>query len=174
MTSSLAAERPDVAASPAAFALPEPLANRAQPIPGSMLLRWLSGVVTRDSDGYAVIAGNGRTVTLLYGAGRPLATMVSRGLGDGGLQETLDGLQSDSASGCFVMTYKLPASAGELLSGLFGPPVECRTVRPSRLEVKDLLESVGVAQFRGAALITAEEESIWGVALIDGGEVFGC
>ena len=49
--------------------LPEPMANRAQPVARSVILRWLRGVIDRDQHGYAVIAGNGRTVVVLY-AGR--------------------------------------------------------------------------------------------------------
>lgn len=47
--------------------LPEPAPNRAQTLPGSILMRWLRGVIERDRDGYVVIAGSGRTQNYVTG-----------------------------------------------------------------------------------------------------------
>lgn len=170
MSSTLLAERP---AFPRIVSLPEPAANRAQTIPGSILVRWLTGVMQQDLDGYALIAGSGRTITVLYGNGKPLTSAVTRGGGEGGLREALTGIQSDPVASCFVMTYKLPEPAGRLLSGLFVKPAVHILRRSPGGELQELLAGVLDPQFSGAVVVWSEE-SIWAVLLVEAGDVCGC
>lgn len=153
--------------------LPEPAPNRAQTLPGSILMRWLRGVIGRDRDGYVVIAGSGRTSIVLYGDGRPLAAAVTRGPHGKDVGDALAQIRADSNSDCFVMTYKLPPPVGTMLSGLFSAPSLEQLVTAPRQNLKGLLDDVITPMFTGAAVVWGEE-SIWAVLLIAGGEVFGC
>lgn len=153
------------AAFPAHVLLPEPPANRAQIIPGSILQRWLSGVIQHDVDGYALIAGSGHTVALLYGDGRPLRSAVTRGESSQADDAMIE-IESERANGCFVMTYKLPGGSARLLSGLFDPPARCCS-----LEVVDeRLRSELSAEFDGVVVARADEIG-WSVILVSSGDL---
>lgn len=153
--------------------LPEPLANRAQPVSRSVIIRWLRGVVDRDESGYAVIAGNGRTVIFLYGEGRPFAAAVTRGPNVVTVVDALETVRGQGSSDFFAMTYPLPAETATALSGLFVRPAIRELFNEPGAQLKDLLATRLAADFTGTVVVRAVGLA-WAALLVAGGEVIGC
>lgn len=169
MPAAAVTDRPAI---PVDVALPEPPANRAQTIPGSILQRWLARVIQRDLDGYALIAGQGHTVALLYGDGRPLRSAVTRGASSNP-GDVLVRIQSDRDEACFVMTYKFPERSGKLFSGLFLPPSGAIRFAPEHTPVIDKVVASLPPGFNGAVVVR-NEEIAWSVIVLSDGMPVAC
>ena len=153
--------------------MPETMANRAQSVTRSVIMRWLRGVITGDLDGYAVISGGGRTIIVLYGETIPLSAAVTRGPDVENMVEALEALRTDGPSDFFAMTYHLPAGAPAALSGLFASPAEQFTLNEPRPQLKALLADRLEASFTGS-IIVRYQDVLWAILLLVDGDIIGC
>lgn len=154
------------------ISLPEPMANRAQSVTRSVIMRWLRGVAERDGNGYAVIAGGGRTVVVLYGEGVPLAAAVIRGQNVSSAVEALETLRDNGSSDFFAMTYPLPDGIPTALSGLFVRPSVREMLDEPRPQLRSLLSEQLDAGFSGSVIVRAREIS-WATLLLVDGQIIG-
>lgn len=152
--------------------LPEPIVTRAQSVTRTMVARWLQGVIDKERDGYAVIAGNSRTVIVLYGDGRPLSAAVTRGPQVESPAEALATIRKPGKSDFFVMTYKLAPAAAVALSGLFVRPSVRELIDDPAAHLKELLADGLPSHFVGAVLLRAD--FAWAVLLVNDGALIGC
>lgn len=159
--------------SPSPVALPETMANRAQSVTRSVIMRWLRGVITGDHDGYAVISGGGRTIIVLYGAEQPLSAAVTRGPNVQNMVEALEALRTEGPSDFFAMTYHLPEGAPIALAGLFGNPSEETTLDEPRPQLKGILERLFESGFTGS-LVLRYQDVLWATLLLVDGDIIGC
>lgn len=159
--------------SPVPVSLPETMANRAQSVTRSIIMRWLRGVITGDLDGYAVISGGGRTILVLYGEESPLAAAVTRGPNVTGMVEALEALRTEGPSDFFAMTYHLPEGAPAALAGLFGSPSVTGTLDDPRPQLKAVLERQLEAQFTGS-IVLRHQDILWATLLLFEGDIIGC
>jgi hypothetical protein len=157
----------------APITLPEPMANRAQSVARSVVLRWLRGVAERDQDGYAVLAGNGRTVLVLYNAQQAAGAAVTRGPGVASAVEALATLHAAEGSDLFVMTYPLGDDVAQALSGLFARPAIRELCDDPGPQLKQILADRLDQCFSGAVVVRAAGLA-WAVLLLRDGEVVGC
>ena len=157
----------------APITLPEPMANRAQSVARSVVLRWLRGVAERDQDGYAVLAGNGRTVLVLYAAQQAAGAAVTRGQGVASAVEALATLHAAEGSDLFVMSYPLGDDVAHALSGLFARPAIRELCDDPGPQLKQILADRLDQCFSGAVAVRAAGLA-WAVLLLRDGEVIGC
>ncbi len=153
--------------------LPETMANRAQSVTRSVIMRWLRGVITGDLDGYAVISGGGRTIIVLYGGELPLSAAVTRGPNVENMVEALDALRTDGPSDFFAMTYHLPRGAPAALSGLFGSPSFVTTLNEPRPQLRAMLEEQLESEFTGS-IVLRYQDVLWATLLLVDGDIIGC
>ena len=152
--------------------MPETMANRAQSVTRSVIMRWLRGVISSDSNGYAVISGGGRTIIVLYSADTPISAAVTRGPNVEHAVDALEALRTDGPSDFFAMTYHLPDGAPEALSGLFAGSIENRTLTDPRRDLKELLAEKLDSKFSGSVVVRYED-ILWSVILLVEGEIIG-
>jgi hypothetical protein len=153
--------------------LPETMANRAQSVTRSVIMRWLRGVITGDLDGYAVISGGGRTIIVLYGGELPLSAAVTRGPNVETMVEALDALRTDGPSDFFAMTYHLPQGAPAALAGLFGSPSFVTTLNEPRPQLRAILEEQLESEFTGS-IVLRYQDVLWATLLLVDGDIIGC
>ncbi len=159
--------------SQAPVTLPETMANRAQSVTRSVIMRWLRGVINGDTDGYAVIAGSGRTIIVLYGEHAPLTAAVIRGPDVENVPEALATLRSEGPTDFFAMTYHLPPGAPAALSGLFGEPATREVLDDPRPQLKALLSRQLDAEFTGS-IVVRYLDVLWATLLLVDGNIIGC
>ena len=153
--------------------LPETMANRAQSVTRSVIMRWLRGVITGDHDGYAVISGGGRTIIVLYGEELPLSAAVTRGPNVNSMVEALEALRTEGPSDFFAMTYHLPEGAPAALAGLFGSPNAATTLNDPRPQLRSVLEQQFEAGFTGS-IVLRYQDVLWATLLLVDGDIIGC
>jgi hypothetical protein len=163
------------------------MANRAQSVTRSVIMRWLRGVISGDHNGYAVIAGSGRTIIVLYGDQLPLAAAVTRGPDVESVVDALETLRSDGPTDFFVMTYHLPEGAPIALSGLFARPAVRELLNDPRPQLKAVLAGQLEAGFTGSIVARAQDvpstgapasaglgQGLWATLLLVDGDIIGC
>lgn len=155
------------------ISLPETMANRAQSVTRSVIMRWLRGVITGDLDGYAVISGGGRTIIVLYGGTIPLSAAVTRGPDVHNMVEALEALRTDGPSDFFAMTYHLPEGAPAALSGLFATPALRMRLTAPRPELKAILTEQLEARLTGS-IVLRYQDVLWANLLLVDGDIVGC
>lgn len=153
--------------------MPETMANRAQSVTRSVIMRWLRGVIKGDLNGYAVIAGSGRTIIVLYGEHLPLAAAVIRGPDVDSVVQALETLRSDGPTDFFAMTYHLPEGAPAALSGLFARPIKREVLTEPRPQLKAVLADQLEAGFTGS-IVVRYLDILWATLLLVDGEIIGC
>jgi hypothetical protein len=149
------------------------MANRAQSVTRSVIMRWLRGVISGDHNGYAVIAGSGRTIIVLYGDQLPLAAAVTRGPDVESVVDALETLRSDGPTDFFVMTYHLPEGAPIALSGLFARPAVRELLNDPRPQLKAVLAGQLEAGFTGS-IVARAQDVLWATLLLVDGDIIGC
>jgi hypothetical protein len=154
--------------------LPEPVPNRAQPVPGSILPRWLRMVVRNDQHGYSVVTGSGTTFAVLYARGRPIAAARTRGGPTAEVNsDWLRELLGHAATEWFAVTHRLPLEVAEAAAGLFMPATQAAHRDAATATLHELLVQLRAGAFTGALHVRADEHA-FAVALLHHGRVLGC
>jgi hypothetical protein len=152
--------------------LPEPPPNRAQPVHGSVIARWLQDISNQDQHGYAVISGGGRTFVVLYCDSSPRAAAVIRGGMDEDGPEALRLLADCLQFEHFAVTHRLGADVVSAASGLFQPAQRVEQLERPAAELKALLAGLIVQRFSGAVVVEAPDGT-WAVMLAHDGRLLG-
>ncbi|HLT20368.1 MAG TPA: hypothetical protein VKZ96_12980, partial [Thermomicrobiales bacterium] len=126
-----------------------------------------------DLNGYAVIAGSGRTIIVLYGEHLPLAAAVIRGPDVDNVVQALETLRSDGPTDFFAMTYHLPDGAPAALSGLFARPIRREVLTDPRPQLKAVLARELEAGFTGS-IVVRYQDILWATLLLVDGDIIGC
>ncbi|MFW6074786.1 MAG: hypothetical protein ACOC9Y_04275 [Chloroflexota bacterium] len=152
--------------------LPEPVASRAQSVSRSVAWRWMLGVAARDHNGYAIIAGNGRTVIVLFAGGRPVQAAVTRGHEVSSASEALQTIARLGTSDYFVLTYQLSPESSFALSGLFRRPAVREVFTDPSDDLREMLSSQLESEFTGA--VTLRAMGSWAVLVVVDSQITGC
>ncbi len=101
--------------------LPEPPANRAEPVPASALGTWLSALIHEERDGYVLLSCAGQTMVVLYADRRLIDAAQTRG-GDASGASALQSLLESDCGDWFAVSHVLMPGFARCLAGLFEPP----------------------------------------------------
>ena len=151
----------------AQLVLPEPVANRAEPVAGATLAGWIAAVIAEERDGYVLISGAGQATVVLYLAGRPIEAAQTRGGDASGIVAFRELLAADRGE-CFAVSHPLRPELARCLAGLFAPAVSTTSLRNAGGSLETLFAALRREHFSGAVRLTLDDD-LWVITLIDDG-----
>jgi hypothetical protein len=154
-------------APPAQVVLPEPAANREEPVAATALAAWLGQIISEDRDGYVLLSSAGQTMVVLYADGRLIETAQTRG-GDASGARALHSLLEAEQGEWFAVNHPLQPELARCLAGLFAPPTSLGPLTLAGGSLDTVLARLQRQQFSGALRLMVTE-GLAVVVLIAGG-----
>jgi hypothetical protein len=136
--------------------LPEPPANRAEPVLSGSMSAWLAQVIQEDQDGYILLSCPGLTMVITYADGRLIEAAQTRGgeaLGARALHELLESERGE----WFAVNHPLQPGIARSLAGLFSPPASLSPLTMAGGSLDTVLDRLRREQFSGALRLTVTE-----------------
>jgi|GEM_PF-4797798 len=147
--------------------LPEPAANRTEPVATGDLSAWLAQVIQDDRDGYVLLSSAGQTMVVVYADGRLIEAAQTRGGELTGTRALHELLESDRGE-WFAVNHPLAAGIARSLAGLFSPPASLSPLTLAGGSLGTVLDRLGREQFSGALRLTVTEGLAVIVLITDG------
>jgi hypothetical protein len=147
--------------------LPEPAANRAEPVAATSLAAWLARTIDEDRDGYVLLSSVGQTMVVLFADGRLIETAQTRG-GDASGARALHALLESEQVEWFAVSHLLQPELARCMAGLFAPPASLSPLTLAGGSLDTVLARLQGQQFSGALRLMVTE-GLAVVVLIAGG-----
>ncbi|HYI14535.1 MAG TPA: hypothetical protein VEX37_04045 [Thermomicrobiales bacterium] len=163
----LAPEASSLIALPPQVVLPEPVANREEPVAAATLAAWLGQIISQDRDGYVLLSSSGQTMVVLYADGRLVETAQTRG-GNASGARALHALLESEHGEWFAVSHPLKPDLARCLAGLFAPPASLSPLTLAGGSLETVLARLQRQQFSGALRLMVTE-GLAVVVLIAGG-----